>query len=37
MGCQAAFVGGYSSAARALYCSVMGSEYDISEPWGKVA
>ncbi len=36
MGCQVAFVGGYSQAARALYCSVMGPTYDISEPWGMV-
>ena len=36
MGCQVAFVGGYSQMARALYCSVMGPDYDISEPWGMV-
>lgn len=35
MECQVAFVGGYSQAANALYFSVMGSEYDISEPWEK--
>lgn len=31
-----AFVGGYSEQANALYFSVMGSAYDISEPWGKM-
>jgi mycothiol synthase len=36
MGCKVAFVGGYSQAANALYFSVMGPEYDISEPWEKV-
>ena len=35
MGCKVAFVGGYSEAANALYFSVMGPEYDISEPWEK--
>lgn len=35
MGCKVAFVGGYSQAANALYFSVMGPEYDISEPWVK--
>ena len=37
MGCKVAFVGGYSERANALYFSVMGSEYDISEPWEKTA
>jgi len=36
MGCQVAFVGGYSQAANALYFSAMGPEYDISEPWEKI-
>jgi GNAT superfamily N-acetyltransferase len=36
MGCQVAFVGGYSEAANALYSSVMGPEHDIYEPWEKV-
>lgn len=36
MGCKVAFVGGYSEQANALYFSVMGSVYDISEPWEKV-
>jgi len=36
MGCKAAFVGGYSQEANALYFSVMGPEHDISEPWEKV-
>jgi GNAT superfamily N-acetyltransferase len=36
MGCQVAFVGGYSQAANALYFSVMGPEHDISEPWEKI-
>lgn len=36
MGCKVAFVGGYSPAANALYFSVMGPEYDISEPWEKI-
>jgi len=35
MGCKVAFAGGYSQAANALYFSVMGPEYDISEPWEK--
>jgi mycothiol synthase len=37
MGCQVAFIGGYSRAANALYFSVMGPEHDISEPWEKIA
>ena len=36
MGCLVAFVGGYSERANALYFSVMGPEYDVSEPWEKV-
>ena len=36
MGCKVAFVGGYSEAANALYFSVMGPQYDISEPWEKI-
>jgi GNAT superfamily N-acetyltransferase len=36
MGCEVAFVGGYSQAANALYFSVMGPEHSISEPWEKV-
>lgn len=36
MGCKVAFVGGYSEQANALYFSVMGPAYDISEPWEKV-
>ncbi|MFH2038063.1 MAG: GNAT family N-acetyltransferase [Chloroflexota bacterium] len=36
MGCKVAFVGGYSTPANALYFSVMGPEYDISEPWEKI-
>ena len=36
MGCKVAFVGGYSPGANALYFSVMGPEYDISEPWEKI-
>ncbi len=36
MGCQVAFVGGYSPAANALYFSVMGPQYDVSEPWEKI-
>jgi GNAT superfamily N-acetyltransferase len=36
MGCEVAFVGGYSQAANALYFSVMGPEHDISEPWEKI-
>ncbi len=35
MGCLVAFVGGYSERANALYSSVMGEEYDVSEPWEK--
>lgn len=35
MGCKVAFVSGYSQAANTLYFSVMGLEYDISEPWEK--
>lgn len=35
MGARVAFVGGYSQAANALYFSVMGKEYDVSEPWEK--
>ena len=35
MGCKVAFVSGFSDAANALYSSVMGGEYDISEPWEK--
>jgi mycothiol synthase len=33
MGCLTAFVSGYSEAANALYRSVMGSDYDLYEPW----
>jgi mycothiol synthase len=36
MGCKVAFVGGYSTAANALYFSVMGQDCDLSEPWEKV-
>ena len=36
MGCQVAFVGGYSDAANALYFSVFGPEHDTSEHWRKV-
>lgn len=36
MGCKVAFVSGSSDAANALYSSVMGGEYDISEPWEKI-
>lgn len=36
MGCKAAFVGGFSEAANALYFSVMGAEHDIYEPWEKI-
>ena len=36
MGCKVAFVGGYSPGANALYFSVMGPEYDVSEPWEKI-
>jgi mycothiol synthase len=35
MGAVIAFVGGYSSEANALYASVMGKEFDLSEPWIK--
>jgi GNAT superfamily N-acetyltransferase len=35
MGCKIAFVGGYSERANALYFSVMGPDYDLSEPWQK--
>jgi GNAT superfamily N-acetyltransferase len=35
MGCLVAFVSGYSERANALYFSVMGEEYDVSEPWEK--
>lgn len=35
MGAQVAFVGGYSTAANALYTSVMGMQHDVSAPWGK--
>jgi GNAT superfamily N-acetyltransferase len=35
MGCLVAFVGGYSERANGLYSSVMGEEYDVSEPWEK--
>jgi ribosomal protein S18 acetylase RimI-like enzyme len=35
MGCKVAFVSGYSERANALYFSVMGPEYDISECWEK--
>jgi GNAT superfamily N-acetyltransferase len=37
MGCVLAFVGGYSEKANALYFSVMGPEFDVSEPWEKVS
>lgn len=33
LGGERAFVGGYSNAANALYTSVMGSSYDVVEPW----
>ena len=33
MGAKVAFVSGFSQAANALYFSVMGKEYDLSEPW----
>jgi len=36
MGCQVAFVTGYSERANALYFSVMGPEHDISECWEKI-
>ncbi len=35
MGCVAAFVGGYSVAANALYSSAISPEVDIFEPWIK--
>jgi len=35
MDCLVAFVGGYSERANGLYFSVMGEEYDVSEPWEK--
>ena len=35
LGAKVAFVSGYSEAANALYFSVMGKEYDVSEPWEK--
>jgi predicted N-acetyltransferase YhbS len=35
MGATIAFVGGYSPEAKALYHSVMGSEFDLSEPWAE--
>jgi GNAT superfamily N-acetyltransferase len=35
MGAVIAFVGGYSLEANALYKSVMGGEFDLSEPWIK--
>jgi hypothetical protein len=35
MGAVTAFVGGYSLEANALYSSVMGGEFDLSEPWSK--
>ncbi len=37
MGCKLALVGGYSQAANALYFSLMGPDYDINEPWEKIA
>lgn len=33
MGATTAFVGGYSNQANALYRSVMGSDFELSEPW----
>ena len=33
MGAKVAFVSGFSQEANALYFSVMGKEYDLSEPW----
>jgi GNAT superfamily N-acetyltransferase len=33
MGATTAFVGGYSPQANALYGSVMGSDFELSEPW----
>jgi GNAT superfamily N-acetyltransferase len=35
MGCLVALVSGYSERANALYFSVMGEEFDVSEPWEK--
>jgi predicted acetyltransferase len=35
LGATVAFVGGYSAEANALYSSVMGQEYDLSERWVK--
>jgi ribosomal protein S18 acetylase RimI-like enzyme len=35
MGATTAFVGGYSTAANALYRSVMGSDRELYEPWVK--
>jgi len=35
MGATRAFVGGYEPGPNALYTSVMGTEYDLSEPWVK--
>jgi len=35
MGATTAFVGGYSSAANALYRSIMGPEHELYEPWMK--
>jgi mycothiol synthase len=35
LGATIAFVGGYSPEANALYCSVMGDGYDVSELWVK--
>lgn len=36
MGCKVAFVGGLADGPNALYFSVMGPEYNVSEPWKKV-
>ncbi len=36
MGAVVAFVGGYSTAANALYASAGFTEYDLSEPWVRV-
>jgi GNAT superfamily N-acetyltransferase len=36
MGCKTAFVTGYSERANALYFSLMGPEYDVSECWEKI-
>jgi hypothetical protein len=35
MGGTLATVGGYSTAANALYASVMSEEFELSEPWAK--